>query len=192
MLIARTREKESMAEDGVFWWREYRLRKDKSEGLWLVEMRYMSRIGDKIYARIDGKTDMLTDPNTTWRRWTSGNTPSEAIRDVMGDTAFFNAESLSPLHAKAVEESRRRREQTARIENAKKNLGEAQRSLEEWKTEQNRLFHKRHGDKTGEAYQKAFDRTKKRLQPEYDRLAAEVTKAKNALQEIICGNAQSV
>jgi hypothetical protein len=180
MLLARTRERESIAEDGIFWWKEYRL-VTVSDKVWL-EMRYLCRDGVKVYARLCGRAALFTDPETTWTRWVSGITPEKAIEEALGDTDFFQAQSLDPLHARLVDRVRKQRQLLEQHHRLQEAVQRAQARLAEWQGEQERLFHKRHGHKTGKSFDQARQRTRTRLQPEHERLQAEVTIARDALK----------
>jgi len=185
LLIAKTKERVSYIEDGVFWWKEYRVVQDVLTHDYKVEVRYLCRFGsgkpDGIFAKGDNGILMFTDPETTWTVWSRGSTPEAAIEDVMGDTDFTKAESLHLLHADAVAKhlaicvfNIERKRLTDRY-------AKAVNDLAEWKREQERSFHKRHGNKTGDAYNKAFEKAKQRLKPEHERLFQAVKDAKRDL-----------
>ena len=181
MLIARSRERESITEDGVVWWKEYRVIRCPIQHLFRLEFRYLSRVDGKVYARIDGKTALFTDPETTWVLWGTGPTPKVVVEEMLGDSDLFQAESLSDVHKKAVEQARARRQALEERQRLEDNYQRACERLEDWKREQQRVFDKRHGQKTGEALEKARDRTRARLKDEQDRLTADVLAAKTAL-----------
>jgi hypothetical protein len=180
MLLARTRERESLAEDGIFWWKEYRL-VTASDQVWL-EMRYLCRDGAKVYARLCGRLALFTDPETTWTRWIPGATSEEAILEALGDTDFFQAYSLDPLHTQLVARIRQQRQLLEQQHQLQEHYQRAQVRLAEWQREQEQLFHKRHGHKTGKSFDQARQRTRTRLQPEHERLQAEVVTARDALK----------
>jgi hypothetical protein len=159
MLVARTQERESLTTIGVKWWKEWQWTGQA------LQIRCLYRMPD---GRIIGK----------WMDWQSGGSLKAAIRKGIGDTLFFEAESLCKEHSEAVKQ---RRSEIA----AKKRLQAAQEALEKFKRTENRLFAKRHGHKTGEEYDRAFARTQKRLKPEYDRLVAAIEEARTHLEKLL-------
>jgi hypothetical protein len=122
------------------------------------------------------------DPDAAWMDWQDGQTLEDAIREGIGDTSFFEAESLCSLHSEAVKQLRIEIAAERARHAAEQRLQAAQEALETFKLTENRLFAKRHGHKTGEEYDRAFARTQKRLKPEYDRLVAAVEAAKQNLE----------
>lgn len=181
-IIAKSQERESFTEDGVVWWKEYALYKDLYRTGWRVFLRYMGRVGGKVYPRENGRLALFTDPEAAWEAWGYGDTPEQAIEDVIGDSDFSAAISLDPLHAEAAARLKEARAANKRRQALQDRYNAAVGRLNDWKRHHQQLFTKRHGHKEGDAYQKAFDRTKKRLQPEHDRLLAEVEDAKKALK----------
>jgi hypothetical protein len=182
--LAKSKERESLVEDGVVWWKEYRLVRSVLDDAYQVEQRYMCRVNGENFARLDGHVALFTDPETTWEAWSSKErTQKAAVEDVIGDSAFFEAISLDSLHAAAVESLRADRERSRLRHQAEQRYQGAVERLRDWKYEQSRLFTKRHGHKDGEAFQKAFEKTKKRLQGEHDRLLKDVNEAKTFLEE---------
>lgn len=184
ILLAHTAEKESMSEDGVFWWKEYRLVHNFVHE-WVVELRYVCRVQScpgLIYARRGGKVAFAFGPENAWEFWGKGGTPEEAIDDVLGDGDFFKAESLHDLHKEAVAKLRALREQNERKSRAREEYERAATRFAAWKREVNETFQKQHGHKTGEAYQKAFKKSRDRLQAEHDRLRNEVETTRRALE----------
>ena len=183
-LIARSQEKESMNEPGTYWYREYAMRRMSSHVNWEVVARYMTRIDNKHYARIDGKVAIFTNPDATWEMWAEHWNPMDAINDVIGDSAFFAATSIHPFHAQAVERLQKQREVVAIERAASDRLQRASAALIEWKREQQRAFDKRNKHKSAEQIAKAIARTKARLQPEHDRLLAAEQEARAAFMSI--------
>lgn len=173
--VAKTKERESAAEAGVFWWAEYRLYRE--DDMWHIQSRYMCRIDNKVYARVDGKPAPFTNPDLEWHTYYSGHDPAEVVYEYVGDSNFYKATSLHPVHAAAVERLRQEREKNTKIYEAKKRAEQTAERLKTWKFEQQQLFNKRHGHKIGESYTKAFNDTKSRLKPEYDQLCAEAQEA---------------
>jgi len=182
MLIARTAEKESLSEDGVFWWKEFRLRQFRDE--WLLEVHYLARVGAAIHARVDGKVALFTDPDSTWQVMSRAHEAAEAIDDYIGDSSFFGAESLCPLHAEAVSKLTATRQRNAALAAALERVQFAHTMLDEWRRERTREFNKRHGDKQGEAFAKAHAKTLARLKPEHDRIKKEWDDAKVAYEQL--------
>jgi hypothetical protein len=148
----------------------------------MLQHRYLYRLPD---GRIVGNMhDTPCDPDFAWIDWQEGQTLESAIREGIGDTSFFEAESLCPQHSEAVKQMQA--EITAKRARyaAEQRLQEAQEALEEFKLRENRSFAKRHGCKTSEEYDRAFARTQKRLKPEYDRLMAAVEEARTRLENL--------
>lgn len=173
-LIAKTEERESATEDGVYWWKEYRLQRVDDQ--WSLQLRYMGRVGDKVYARVHGRIALFTDPSTIWETYYTGYCQTKVVDEHMGDSDFYKAISLHPLHADAVEKSRLIREKNEKIHLAKQRADAAYEHLHQWKLDNQRSFDKRTRGKDGEAYAKAHERAKKKLKPEYDRLREEAKK----------------
>ncbi len=173
MFVARSQAKESLVEVGVTWWKEWRYVDH------CLQMIYWQRQPDGQVTSRDG-----------WRPWQDGATLRQAIREVIGDTSFFEAESLCPEHAKEVALLKAERAAAQARREAEQRLQAAQAALDEFKTTQNRLFSRRHGHKTGADYERAFARTKKRLQPEYDRLQQAVNEAKSHLEKLLANLAR--
>lgn len=183
MIIARTKEKESASEDGVLWWKEWRLIQDCFDQ-WCLQLRYMSRVDDKVYARVNGKTALFTDPETTWQTYMTGDNPAKVVDEFMGDGDFYKAESLDLIHARAKAATKAVREYNERLYKAKMRAEDAKSSYAEWNREQRLAFEKRHKDKEGDAYAKALTRTRKRLMPERDRFLAEIDAAEQELKTL--------
>lgn len=182
MPVAKSQERESMSEEGVMWWKEYRVTQCRLGHTFRLESRYMAREGDKTYARVNGRLAMFTDPDTTWETWSEGDSPEAVIRAMLGDTDLFRGVSLSEVHAREVERVKQGIEADQRKQDLEARHRRAVDRLEVWKREQDNLFHKRHGHKAVADYDKARKQTAKRLKPEYDRLMGEVTAAKEAIQ----------
>jgi len=198
--IARTAEKESMSDDGVIWWREFRVRKITTDDYyrlhidapyqeWLLEDRYLCRIPDgRVIAKFEqGRLqDAIVnpiDPDDAWTAWQLGRTKASVIWRMVGDTSFLEAVSLCEEHRRLVEQYRRLKDaQTAEYQ-AKQALDAAHGRIEEFKRDETRKFYKRHGDKTGPAFDKMKERTLKRLEPELARLRAEAAKRANEWHE---------
>lgn len=190
-LIARTKERESCSEDGVFWWKEYRLRKDKYD-IWHLELRYLARVGDKIFARVDGKVALFTDPDSTWQGVVTGADSLLVIDEFMGDSDFYGAESLELSHVNAVKISRQKREESRRLSDAEKAMKEAWNAWDSWKVDQQRAFEKKMRGKPDKYISKAQERTEKRLKPEHDRLVANYRAAAKRYEDLTQKKKQAV
>ncbi len=182
-VVARSRERESLTEDGVIWWKEYQLTRDRYDE-WHLSARYMARVGGKVYARVDGKVALFTDPDSTWREMAHASTGAKAIDEHIGDTDFFQAVSLMPCHAEAVSRLKAAREKSRILHEAEEHARWTAEYFVEWKRARQKEFDKRHGDKTGAAMEKAQKRFVDRLRPEFLRLKAEAAQAKEAFDRL--------
>lgn len=198
--IARTSEQESMSDDGVFWWKEFRVRKitadeyyrlhvDAPYQEWLLEDRYLCRIPDgRIIAKFEqGRLqDAIVnpiDPDDAWTPWQLGKSRAAVIWQMLGDTSFIEALSLCDDHRLLVEQYRKLKDAQTAEYRAKEALDAAHVRIEEFKRDETRKFYKRHGEKTGPAFDKIKERTLKRLESELARLRAEAAKRANEWHE---------
>jgi SMC interacting uncharacterized protein involved in chromosome segregation len=128
---------------------------------------------------VGNRNTIPCDPDFAWVDWQDSRTLEAAIREGIGDTSFFEAESLCPQHSEAVKQLQA--EIAAKRARYKK-LQEAQKSLEAFIRTENRRFEEFHGHKYGHKYYWAYFKAQKRLKPEYDRLVAAVEEARKNLQ----------
>jgi hypothetical protein len=198
--IARTPEQESVSDDGVYWWKEFRVRRiatdeyyrlhiDAPYQEWLLEDRYLCRIPDgRIVAkfqqgRLQDAIVNPIDPDDAWTPWQLGKSKVSVIWQMLGDTSFLEAVSLCDDHRRLVERYRRLRDAQHVEYKAKEALDAAHEHIEEFKRDETRKFYKRHGEKSGPAFDKIKARTIKRLEPELIRLRAEAAKCANEWHE---------
>lgn len=164
MLVARTAERESISIDGMMWWKEWHY----ADG-W-IGLVYLDR----------NASGWVQERSRD--RWVEGATLRAAIREGLGDTSFFTAESVRPEHAEEVAKLRVERAAATAKRDAEKRLEAAREALEAFKVHEQRLFNKRHGHKQGPAYTKALEQTQKRLAGEYQRLQDAVGEARTYLE----------
>lgn len=187
MILARTERRNSVSEDGVTWWSEYRLIHDERKDRYEVQIRYLSDVGGVVYARIAGKTDYALDPCETWEYWTHGETPEMAVDDVLGDSRFFAAESLSELHRECVERLTKLREKNAKkqaVDDAQAELESAEQDFADWKDRENKRFTIMHGDKTEDLRKLLAKKMLARLEPTKQRYLARIQEAKENLEKL--------
>lgn len=185
-LIARTGEQESCSDAGVYWWKEYRVRHvtekeywrsplDCPYRPWLLEVRYLCRLpgSGKVIAKFEqGRlTDAIVnpiEPQYAWTPWWMDESPRACILEILGDGSFVGAESLCPEHAACVLAVKAMGEANAALHESKKRYDGARKDYDEFKRDENRLFGKRHGLKTGDELKKWEERTIKRLAPQIE------------------------
>ena len=193
-IVARTKEQESVCDDNVFWWKEFRVRKittdeyyklnlDAPYQEWILEDRILCRIPDgRIIAKFpQGELAKAIlnpmNPDDAWRVWQLGKSPKTVIWEMLGDSSFFEAVSLTEIHADLVQKSQLLRDAYKAERNAEHRRNAAYESLDDFKRNEERKFYKKHGHKTGTDFDKARERTIKRLTPELNRLREEAKQA---------------
>ena len=196
-IIACTAEKEMASDDGVYWWKEFRVRRISSDEYyrisidapyqeWLLEVRYLCRLpgSNRIVAKsaqgtLQGAIVNPVDPDAAWEPWALGKSKKAVIWEMLGDTSFLGATSLCAVHRKLV----LTREVLTKAQNneyqAEKVYKAACQSVDGFKRDEERLFNKRHGSKVGASFDKAKARTIKRLQPRLDQLRKHVNEAES-------------
>lgn len=187
IILARSERRESASEDNAVWWCEYRLTYNEVKHRYEVETRYLSEIGGVVYARLLGKTDYAVDPCDTWEYWTHGETPEMAVDDVLGDSKFFRAESLSELHRECVQHVAKKLQEAERkraIADAEAELGEAIQDLADWKDREERRFTIMHGDKPDAERAKAATRTRTKLEPTKNKYQERINEAREKLEKL--------
>ncbi len=183
-IIARTQEKESCSEDGVFWWKEWAVKKSICGFKWELLVRYLCRYPTLPLPTVCVKGNSILNPATDgdgWEIHDTGKTRKEAIRGS-SDGSYMTATSLDEDHATAMQDRKVMQEANRAKDIAEKQYQNAVNAMHNFRCDQTRRFTKRHGEKTGEAFDKARAKTLARIKPEMDALQAEIDATKTRME----------
>lgn len=180
-VIAVSKRRERMTVDNGQMWKEYRVR-DMYDQDWqdfidagkiccrsafqpfVIEYRHIKTNGDQSEVG-------------PWEPWYFGDTLEEAIDGVLGDTDFLEAISVSPLHAKLVEQNLRRRAINDEQYKAVQDVLDAEKRLQEFRRSCNSEFNRKSAGKSTEEMKKVEQRMLKKYGQTHEALKDELSKA---------------
>ncbi len=185
-LLAKTQPREHSSGEGL-WWIEYRVRRmDDAEcaetwarigvgefrGSWVLETRYDH----------DAKSaEYCTHHTGEWRAWNHAESESKAVASCVGDSHYYKAESLDPLHADMVAKIEAERAKVEAEKALKERRAEIVAECKQWASAEyvsalkaSKLYRKA---RRGEAPQEAIDAIKADVMARYETRLAENLKA---------------
>lgn len=181
-IIARTAKKESCSEDGVFWFREFAIEKIGFEyGLF---HRYVSDVQGKLYPRMDGRTSLFGDLESSWVQIMKGKSVRNIINSYLGDSGFFGAESLIELHKRLVLRLAKINEFKEELRKRNSDLSLARGLLTDYMFAEQQKFSKKYKDKPDEEIAKAKKRTLQKIEPKIKESMERINSVRGEIKEL--------
>jgi hypothetical protein len=182
VIIAKTEPRERMDVDVGQWWKKFRVRRVGEQEVY--RLRQAGVINPLLSPRfvLETRKTSTGERGVTedWVLWTCGDTPDEVVDDMMGDTAFFKATTLHPIHKLHAEHAAVIRQASREEYEAQKAFEAACEEFKRFRFEKNQEFERKTRGMLATAIKKVETHMKKRHGPTHKelRLAVDVADAR--------------